>query len=211
MLVHLALIKITDLWPNFSPPLPPQSLESLTERCDSALLLLGEALESMDAEPMPDNIKVEDSKYHQTSFYFQKYPQNINKHVTFFHQDVPLSIEKHRKLMRSVLADQRVTELQQRGGAWLAGLTNSASGLAQRSPDCRYKTLCLDNPFWCSSGLFWKKCWESICFLFSSDLKAISYVIFLLKILTQAFFFCIFLYIYVITVDKINILDASNR
>lgn len=84
MLVHLALIKITDLWPNFSPPLPPQSLESLTERCDSALLLLGEALESMDAEPMPDNIKVEDSKYHQTSFYFQNCPQNINKHVTFF-------------------------------------------------------------------------------------------------------------------------------
>lgn len=38
----------------------------------------------------------------------------------------------------SVLADQRITELQQRGGAWLAGLTNSNSGLAQKSPDCRY-------------------------------------------------------------------------
>uniref|UniRef100_A0A3P8RKH4 Rho guanine nucleotide exchange factor (GEF) 40 n=1 Tax=Amphiprion percula TaxID=161767 RepID=A0A3P8RKH4_AMPPE len=83
------------------------SLESLTERCESALSLLGEALESMDTEPMPDNIKA-----------------------------VPQSIDKHRQLMVSVLADQRLTELQQRGGAWLAGLTNSASGLAQKSPDC---------------------------------------------------------------------------
>lgn len=41
--------------------------------------------------------------------------------------------------MVSVLADQRITELQQRGGAWLAGLSNSSSGLAQRSPDCRYR------------------------------------------------------------------------
>lgn len=39
--------------------------------------------------------------------------------------------------MASVLADQRLTELQQRGGAWLAGLTNCSSGLAQKSPDCR--------------------------------------------------------------------------
>ncbi|XP_041635078.1 pleckstrin homology domain-containing family G member 4B [Cheilinus undulatus] len=84
------------------------SLESLTERCESALSLLGEALQSMDTEPMPDNIKA-----------------------------VPLSIDKHRQLMASVLADQRLTELQQRGGAWLAGLTNSSSGLAQKSPDCR--------------------------------------------------------------------------
>ncbi|XP_051799747.1 pleckstrin homology domain-containing family G member 4B isoform X2 [Acanthochromis polyacanthus] len=84
------------------------SLESLTERCESALSLLGEALQSMDTEPMPDNIKA-----------------------------VPQSIDKHRQLMVSVLADQRLTELQQRGGAWLAGLTNSASGLAQNSPDCR--------------------------------------------------------------------------
>ncbi|CAL8326552.1 unnamed protein product [Lota lota] len=84
------------------------SLESLTERCESALSLLGEALRSMDAEPMPGNIKA-----------------------------VPLSIEKHRGLMMGVLADQRLTELQQRGGAWLAGLTNSTSGLAHKSPDCK--------------------------------------------------------------------------
>ncbi|KAF1380779.1 hypothetical protein PFLUV_G00167520 [Perca fluviatilis] len=84
------------------------SLESLTERCESALALLGEALQSMDTEPMPDNIKA-----------------------------VPLSIDKHRQLMASVLADQRLTEPQQRGGAWLAGLTNSATGLAHKSPDCR--------------------------------------------------------------------------
>ncbi|XP_058481064.1 rho guanine nucleotide exchange factor 40 isoform X2 [Solea solea] len=84
------------------------SLESLTERCESALTLLDEALQSMETEPMPDNIKA-----------------------------VPLSIGKHRQLMVSVLADQRLTELQQRGGAWLAGLTNSSSGLAQKSPDCR--------------------------------------------------------------------------
>uniref|UniRef100_H3CPP4 Rho guanine nucleotide exchange factor (GEF) 40 n=1 Tax=Tetraodon nigroviridis TaxID=99883 RepID=H3CPP4_TETNG len=81
-----------------------QSLESLTERCKSALCLLGEALRSMDSEPVPDNIKA-----------------------------VPLSIDKHRQLMVSVLADQRITELQQRGGAWLAGLTNSNSGLAQKA------------------------------------------------------------------------------
>lgn len=53
-------------------------------------------------------------------------------------QAVPSSIDKHRQLMVSVLADQRITELQQRGGAWLAGLTNSSAGLAQKSPDCRY-------------------------------------------------------------------------
>ncbi|KAM9426500.1 LOW QUALITY PROTEIN: rho guanine nucleotide exchange factor 40 [Pholidichthys leucotaenia] len=84
------------------------SLESLAERCESALSLLEEALRSMETEPMPDNIKV-----------------------------VPQSIDKHRQLMASVLADQRLTELQQRGGAWLAGLTNSTSGLAHKSPDCR--------------------------------------------------------------------------
>lgn len=36
-----------------------QSLESLTECCESALSLLGEALQSMDTEPLPDNIKVQ--------------------------------------------------------------------------------------------------------------------------------------------------------
>ncbi|XP_041841505.1 pleckstrin homology domain-containing family G member 4B isoform X2 [Melanotaenia boesemani] len=84
------------------------SLESLTERCESALSLLGEALQAMEMEPMPDNIKT-----------------------------VPQSIDKHRQLMANVLADQRLTELQRRGGAWLAGLTNCSSGLAQKSPDCR--------------------------------------------------------------------------
>ncbi|MEQ2272218.1 hypothetical protein XENORESO_016862, partial [Xenotaenia resolanae] len=86
-------------------------LEKLTERCESALSLLGEALQSMEKEEMPNDIKA-----------------------------VPQSIDKHRQLMVSVLADQRLTELQQRGGAWLAGLTNCSSGLAQRSPDCRYQT-----------------------------------------------------------------------
>ncbi|XP_075306970.1 rho guanine nucleotide exchange factor 40 [Odontesthes bonariensis] len=84
------------------------SLESLTERCESALSLLGEAQQAMETEPLPDNIKA-----------------------------VPQSIDKHRQLMASVLADQRLTELQQRGGAWLAGLTSCSSGLAQKSPDCR--------------------------------------------------------------------------
>uniref|UniRef100_G3Q555 Rho guanine nucleotide exchange factor (GEF) 40 n=1 Tax=Gasterosteus aculeatus aculeatus TaxID=481459 RepID=G3Q555_GASAC len=84
------------------------SLESLTEHCEGAVALLGEALRSMDTEPMPDDIKA-----------------------------VPLSIVKHGQLMASVLADPRLTEPQQRGGAWLAGLTNSATGLAQKSPDCR--------------------------------------------------------------------------
>ncbi|XP_055012437.1 LOW QUALITY PROTEIN: rho guanine nucleotide exchange factor 40 [Boleophthalmus pectinirostris] len=84
------------------------SLESLTERCESALELLGEALQSMETQQMPNNIKA-----------------------------VPLSIAQHKELMSSVLADQRLTELQRRGGAWLAGLTNSASGMAQKSPDCR--------------------------------------------------------------------------
>uniref|UniRef100_A0A096M0D5 Rho guanine nucleotide exchange factor (GEF) 40 n=1 Tax=Poecilia formosa TaxID=48698 RepID=A0A096M0D5_POEFO len=77
-------------------------LEKLTERCESALSLLGEALQSMEMEEMPNDIKA-----------------------------VPESIDKHKQLMASVLADQRLTELQQRGGAWLAGLTNCSSGLAQ--------------------------------------------------------------------------------
>ncbi|XP_077401026.1 rho guanine nucleotide exchange factor 40 [Vanacampus margaritifer] len=84
------------------------SLESLTERCESALLLLEEALQSMEAEPTVDNIK-----------------------------EVPASMDKHRNLMASVLADSRLTELQRGGGAWLAGLTNSTCGLARTSPDCR--------------------------------------------------------------------------
>ncbi|XP_038156210.1 pleckstrin homology domain-containing family G member 4B isoform X2 [Cyprinodon tularosa] len=83
-------------------------LEKLTEHCESALSLLREALQSMETEEMPNNIKA-----------------------------IPQSIDKHRQLMASVLADQRLTELQQRGGAWLAGLNNCSSGLAQRSPDCR--------------------------------------------------------------------------
>ncbi|XP_037531306.1 uncharacterized protein KIAA1755 [Nematolebias whitei] len=84
-------------------------LERLTECCESTLSLLEEALQAMETEPIPDNIKA-----------------------------VPQSINKHRQLMASVLADQRLTELQQRGGAWLAGLTSCSSGLAQKSPDCRY-------------------------------------------------------------------------
>ncbi|XP_030636621.1 rho guanine nucleotide exchange factor 40 [Chanos chanos] len=84
------------------------SLEQLTERCESALSLIGHALQSMETEPLPDCIK-----------------------------NVTLSVDKHRQLMTSVLADQRLTELQQRGGAWLAGLTNGASRLAHKSPDCR--------------------------------------------------------------------------
>uniref|UniRef100_A0A096MGB3 Rho guanine nucleotide exchange factor (GEF) 40 n=1 Tax=Poecilia formosa TaxID=48698 RepID=A0A096MGB3_POEFO len=83
---------------------PKQRLEKLTERCESALSLLGEALQSMEMEEMPNDIKA-----------------------------VPESIDKHKQLMASVLADQRLTELQQRGGAWLAGLTNCSSGLAQRA------------------------------------------------------------------------------
>ena len=62
----------------------------------------------------------------------------FNKLIHLF-QTVPQSIDKHRQLMASVLADQRLTELQQRGGAWLAGLTSCSSGLAQKSPDCRYQ------------------------------------------------------------------------
>ncbi|KAK7910367.1 hypothetical protein WMY93_015051 [Mugilogobius chulae] len=84
------------------------SLESLTERCQSALQLLGEALQSMETQAMPNNIKA-----------------------------VPASLAQHRELMSSVLADQRLTELQRRGGAWLAGLNNCSSGMAQKSPDCR--------------------------------------------------------------------------
>uniref|UniRef100_A0A3P9JPM8 Rho guanine nucleotide exchange factor (GEF) 40 n=1 Tax=Oryzias latipes TaxID=8090 RepID=A0A3P9JPM8_ORYLA len=83
-------------------------LESLAEHCESALCLLGEAQQELETEPMPDDIKA-----------------------------VPQSIDKHRRLMANVLADQRLTELQQRGGAWLAGLTNCSSGLGQKSPDCR--------------------------------------------------------------------------
>ncbi|KTF90260.1 hypothetical protein cypCar_00030277 [Cyprinus carpio] len=52
-------------------------------------------------------------------------------------ENVPLSVDKHRQLMTSILTDQRLTELQQGGGAWLAGLANGTSGLAQKSPDCK--------------------------------------------------------------------------
>lgn len=82
--------------------------------------------------------------------------RNINENIALL-QAVPLSIDKHRQLMASVLADQRLTELQQRGGAWLAGLTNSASGLAQKSPDCRYlKPSITTNELecWCFCGPF---------------------------------------------------------
>lgn len=117
----------------------------------------------MDTEPMPDNIKVQKMTLLLCACLTDRRSANVtvcslvigvhrnsNKHVILL-QAVPLSIDKHRQLMVSVLADQRLTELQQRGGAWLAGLTNSTSGLAQKSPDCRYQ-----NPnfytvleFWC--------------------------------------------------------------
>ncbi|KAJ8382504.1 hypothetical protein SKAU_G00032820 [Synaphobranchus kaupii] len=84
------------------------SLERLTERCESALSLLEEAMQSLDTEPLPHSTKT-----------------------------VLLSVNKHRELMTGVLADQRLTELQRVGGAWLAGLANGGTGLAQRSPDCR--------------------------------------------------------------------------
>ncbi|XP_023695314.2 rho guanine nucleotide exchange factor 40 isoform X1 [Paramormyrops kingsleyae] len=84
------------------------SLERLTEWCRSALSLLGQALHSLDTEPLPQCTKM-----------------------------VSVCVEKHKKLMMDVLADQRLTELQQVGGAWLAGLTNRGSGPAQRSTDCR--------------------------------------------------------------------------
>ncbi|XP_026799035.2 pleckstrin homology domain-containing family G member 4B [Pangasianodon hypophthalmus] len=84
------------------------SLEQLTERCESVLSLLEDALKSMGTEPLPDCVK-----------------------------SVPLSVEKHKQLMTGVLSDQRLTELQRRGGAWLAGLANGTSRLAHRSPDCR--------------------------------------------------------------------------
>lgn len=53
----LGHFKVTDC--NSASFLVAQSLESLTERCKGALCLLGEALQSMDSEPMPDNIKVQ--------------------------------------------------------------------------------------------------------------------------------------------------------
>ncbi|XP_077444922.1 rho guanine nucleotide exchange factor 40 isoform X2 [Stigmatopora argus] len=85
-----------------------QSLESLSERCESALRLLAEALRSMDGEPPVGSVK-----------------------------EVAAGVDKHRRLMASVLADCRLTELQRGGGARLAGLANSACGLARTSPDCR--------------------------------------------------------------------------
>ncbi|XP_036407612.1 LOW QUALITY PROTEIN: rho guanine nucleotide exchange factor 40 [Megalops cyprinoides] len=83
------------------------SLERLTERCQSALSLLEEALRSVETQPLPQCTKA-----------------------------VSLCMDKHKQLMAGVLADQRLTELQRVGGAWLAGLTNK-TGLAQKSPDCR--------------------------------------------------------------------------
>lgn len=51
------LFKVTDCISAYF--LLAQSLESLAERCKGALCLLGEALQSMDSEPVPDNIKVQ--------------------------------------------------------------------------------------------------------------------------------------------------------
>ncbi|XP_029112067.1 rho guanine nucleotide exchange factor 40 isoform X2 [Scleropages formosus] len=84
------------------------SLERLTERCESALSLLGGALHSLETEPLPQSTKV-----------------------------VSLSVAKHKQLMMDVLADQRLTELQRGGGAWLAGLTSRGTEPALRSQDCR--------------------------------------------------------------------------
>ncbi|XP_077598310.1 rho guanine nucleotide exchange factor 40 isoform X1 [Stigmatopora nigra] len=85
-----------------------QSLESLSEGCESALRLLAEALRSMDGEPPVGSV-----------------------------QEVAAGVDKHRRLMAGVLADCRLTELRRGGGARLAGLANSACGLARSSPDCR--------------------------------------------------------------------------
>lgn len=54
-------LKVADRIPAYL--LVAQSLESLTERCEGALHLLGEALQSMEAEPMPDNIKVHSMRF----------------------------------------------------------------------------------------------------------------------------------------------------
>ncbi|MFT7815262.1 rho guanine nucleotide exchange factor 40-like isoform X2, partial [Arapaima gigas] len=84
------------------------SLERLTEQCESALSLLAGALHSLETEPLPQSTKM-----------------------------VSLSVAKHKQLMMDVLADQRLTELQRGGGAWLAGLTSRGTEPALRSRDCR--------------------------------------------------------------------------
>lgn len=112
----------------------PQSLEELTERCESALTLLGDALRSMDTEPLPDCIKV--PQHLQIAVCLSSLVVTLRLRL----QNVALSADKHRQLMTSILTDQRLTQLQQRGGTWLAGLANGMSGLAQKSPDCKYDT-----------------------------------------------------------------------
>lgn len=115
-----------------------QSLESLTERCESALLLLEEAQQSMESEPLPDGIQVGHVLFSSVTKVQRSMVEPTVVDAASDVQAVASSIDKHRQLMVSVLADQRITELQQRGGAWLAGLTNNSAGLAQKSPDCRY-------------------------------------------------------------------------
>ncbi|KPP60369.1 hypothetical protein Z043_121639, partial [Scleropages formosus] len=104
------VLVLTDEQQDSSPQRPEgvESLERLTERCESALSLLGGALHSLETEPLPQSTKV-----------------------------VSLSVAKHKQLMMDVLADQRLTELQRGGGAWLAGLTSRGTEPALRSQDCR--------------------------------------------------------------------------
>lgn len=99
----------------------------------------------MKSEPLPDSIQVPLNllvQYNSGKRLVEiqsSLVEFIDFDIVSGVQAVPSSIDKHRRVMVNVLADQRITELQQRGGAWLAGLTNNSAGLAQKSPDCRYQ------------------------------------------------------------------------
>ncbi|XP_069044692.1 rho guanine nucleotide exchange factor 40 isoform X2 [Lepisosteus oculatus] len=82
-------------------------LESFNLCCKSALCLLGGALHSLETDPLPTSTKA-----------------------------VAGCVESHQLLMKSVLADKRLTQLQREGGATLARLRKEVE-LPHLTPDCR--------------------------------------------------------------------------
>ncbi|XP_041095476.1 pleckstrin homology domain-containing family G member 4B-like isoform X2 [Polyodon spathula] len=93
-------------------------LESFSQSCRGALSLLGEALGTLDKNQLPDST-----------------------------QAVQACVDDHQLLMKTVLADERLTQLQREGGAILAHLCREAehSALSQDDRDSLAVTFDLYN------------------------------------------------------------------
>ncbi|KAK6467631.1 rho guanine nucleotide exchange factor 40-like isoform X1 [Huso huso] len=93
-------------------------LESFSQSCRDALSLLGEALGTLDKNQLPDST-----------------------------QAVQACVDDHQQLMKTVLADERLTQLQREGGAILAHLCREAehSSVSQDDRDSLAVTFDLYN------------------------------------------------------------------